>query len=122
LRFVELLVFGIFQTFLTCLLSSSISLCSDLYQKKIEKKMAFEASRFISESFRETCDGRCFDSFVDWQKTCKAMWNLDYISWTRADSFMPVENSNNGDLLYAKWIGPYGDGEVYNRVRKWNEE
>ena len=118
MRFVDLLAFICVQTFLACVLSSSLGLCGDLYQKRMEKKLAFESSRFISESFRETSCGRGFDSFVEWQKTCKALWKLDYISCTRADSFMLVENSDKGDLFYAKWIGPYGDGEVYSRVRK----
>ncbi len=113
----ELIVFIFVQAFLTCLLSSSIWLCGDLYQKRMEKKMLFDSSRFISESFRETCNGKGFKSFVDWQKTCKAMWKLDYISWTRADSFMLVENPDKGDLFYGKWIGPYGDGQVYGRVK-----
>jgi len=117
MRFVELVVFIIIQTFLTFALSSSIGICRELNREVIEKKMSFESSRFISESFKKTCSGKCFESLVDWQKTCKAMWKLEYISWTRADSFMVDENSDKGDLLYAKWIGPYGDGEVYSRAR-----
>ena len=93
MRFVELLAFICVQTFLACVLSSSLGLCGDLYQKRMEKKLAFESSRFISESFRETSCGRSFDSFVEWQKTCKALWKLNCISCSRADSFMLVQNS-----------------------------
>ena len=36
MRFVELLAFICVQTFLACVLSSSLGLCGDLYQKRME--------------------------------------------------------------------------------------
>lgn len=117
MRFVELLAFILLQTILVFSLNSSITGCGKINQKKEEKRNAFESERFISESFRASCEGKGFESLVDWQKVCKAMWHLEYISWTKADSFMVVENPDKGQLLYGKWIGPYGNGEVYARVK-----
>lgn len=72
-----------------------------------------EASLFISESFRKTCGGVGFDSLVEWQKKCKAMWNLDYIGWANAKEFMFVKDDLDGQLLYGTWHSDNLKGEVY---------
>lgn len=61
---------------------------------------------FVSESFRDTCSGGGFENLKNWQLSCKAMYNLDYIGYGTDDSSF---------LYYATWTGPYGTGEVYER-------
>jgi len=75
------------------------------------------AAYFISESFRRTCDGKGFSSLTEWQTACKELWNLQYIGWSSADSFMEVEQENKGLLYYGTWTGSCGTGEVYWRIK-----
>ncbi len=117
MRLLELVVFIYLQSFLIFSFSGGLKSCSLLYSKKMEVKNAFDSERFISESFRNACEGRGFASFVEWQKVCKDMWELDYIAWTEADTFMEIEKPEKGKLMYGRWTGPYGAGEVYCRVR-----
>jgi len=79
-----------------------------------------DSSKFISESFRNTCRGVGFTSLNQWQKVCKDLWNLDYIGWSNASEFMVIDESVNGTLLYGKWYNNLLEGEVYSRVK--NEE
>lgn len=91
------------------------------YKKLLEKKESIqsevESCKFISESFRKTCEGNGFESLKEWQKVCKSLWKLDYIGFADADSFMIVENNSQKKLIYGRWIGPFGHGEVYCRVK-----
>lgn len=79
------------------------------------KKNEYLSTRFISESFRKTCKGNGFKDLNQWQKTCRSLWNLDYIGWCSAEDFMVDPSPESGELLYGKWIGSCGEGEVYER-------
>lgn len=68
-----------------------------------------DAVRFISKSFCKTCEGKCFDNFEDWKKTCRTMWLLDEIEYG------VEESGNDKKLMVGKWNGPYGSGIVYCR-------
>lgn len=97
-----------------CLLSGVKSYCQ-LNEKQNESRNRVDSAKFISESFRNCCRGEGFCDLIQWQKTCKAMWNLDYIGWTEAENFMEVSEEDSGTLLYGTWRGSVGEGEVYCR-------
>lgn len=81
----------------------------------IQGKRKVDSYYFISESFRMTCDGKGFESFSEWQKTCRSLFGLEYIAWSDAQDFMSVDESEKGKLFYGIWSGPMGNGEVYCR-------
>ena len=80
-----------------------------------KSRESYEGQKFIYESFRKTCEGKCFDSFLEWQKYCKDNWKLDYIGFSEAEEFCNdyKMHSNGQVLMYGKWNGPFGEGEVY---------
>ncbi len=122
MRFVYLFASLAVMLLLSAGLNYGIKSLETISAKKNLVRKEFESGRFISESFANACKGRGFGTLVQWQKTCRAMWDLDYIGWSKADSFMNVENPENGQLLYGRWIGPYGNGEIYYRVTNESEK
>lgn len=109
---------------------SGISNVRKLSKEINEMQMQVDSLLFISESFRNMCEGKGFSSFVEWQKCCKQMWQLEYIAWSEADDFMKDDviddftqnsdeygNYHQGTLMYGKWIGRYGEGEVFCRIK-----
>jgi len=84
---------------------------SSSFEKKVE------STEFISKSFRKACSKEGFTSLNQWQKTCKALWKLEYIAWAEAEDFMDVSESEKGTLMYGKWSGNYGSGEIFCRKK-----
>ncbi len=99
------------------MISASLVRFGNQFIKMEERERALDTKKeslcFISNSFINTCRGKGFDSFEEWQKTCKALWPLDYIAWGDAASFLPVENNL---CYYAKWTGLELNGEVFCRA------
>ena len=118
MRFASLLLFSVFMGLFSFAATSEIKLFGETEKRKLQTQRRYESLSFISESFKNSVRGQGFTSLVQWQKTCKAMFCLDYIAWTEAENFMVVENGKSGKLLYGKWIGPYGEGNVYCRVKE----
>lgn len=118
MRYMELLVimfllstFGIFVT-------STIGIYKRLFTENAKILDETSACLFISQSFKNTCDGTGFDSLYQWQKSCKSMWNLKYIAWCDARDFLPIPGEYEKKVLYGKWIGENWEGEVYWEVEK----
>ncbi|MCR4580376.1 MAG: hypothetical protein K5681_08520 [Treponema sp.] len=91
----------------------------ELDKRESELSYQKDSISFISQSFINTCDGMGFPSLNEWQKSCKAMWTLDYIAWADAASFLPVKS---GVLLYGSWKNNDLSGEVYCRPGAYPEE
>lgn len=90
-------------------------------KKRVEKIL--NATKFVSKSFCNTCEGFGFHSFEEWQKNCKALFGLEYIGWANASSFMNVSNgeineSENTEciLFYGTWKDSDFKGEVFCKV------
>lgn len=64
---------------------------------------------FISKSFCKTCEGKGFETFEEWKKTCRAMWLLEEIEYEAGES------EKDKSLMVGKWNGAYGSGIVYCR-------
>lgn len=94
-----------------------IEKCLDVKQKVEYQRKSLESYRFITESFRKTCNGEGFNSLNEWQQKCGSLWELEYIGWANANEFLEVENKESGELFYGRWIGPFGNGEVYCRKK-----
>lgn len=96
-------------------LSASLKNINRLNEREFEMKKKVESMEFISRSFRNTCKEKGFKSFNEWQQVCKNLWNLEYIAWAPASEFMEDNSMNGHELMYGKWTGKYGSGEVYCR-------
>lgn len=117
MKYTDLLVF----LFLLCVFSvvsaslvktySHLSSANDEYVEKINSNI------FISESFKNTCQGKGFSSLYQWQKCCKAMCNLKYIGWSDTNDIMIRGDKFKGLALYGTWKGQDYKGEVY-----WKED
>jgi hypothetical protein len=101
-------------------LNKNIVRISNLSKSVENKKSSVINNEFIYKSFINTCKGEMcgskkgFSSLNEWQVSCRAMFDLDYISWGNADEFMVV-NSEKEKLLYGKWFGKSINGEIYCR-------
>jgi len=108
--------------FLVLLLGSSVSkeiqLCTRFNENLLVMNKKIDSQEFISESFKNTCNGKGFSSLNQWQITCRSMFQLDYIGWSDASDFLDVDYSNSGKTLYyGKWNGNLCSGEIYCRKK-----
>lgn len=81
-------------------------------QNKLSLQKQTESMRFISESFRKTCNGLGFENLDSWRRNCSALWDLYEIEWNSK------ECGNKGVLYQGFWNGPYGKGTVFEFVVK----
>lgn len=113
MKYSELLVILFLLFFFTWEIKGGINILLKLSEKnKIYVEMK-NANEFISKSFKNTCEGKGFPSLCQWQKTCKAMWNLKYIGWSNCRDTMIVSDDYKGQSFYGTWIGLNYNGEVY---------
>lgn len=93
-----------------------------LEKKVIQTHRSYSEKKFIAESFKNTCRGKGFSSFEEWQKCCRRMFSLEYIAWCPAREFMIDEAARAELLIYATWIASkeYSgvSGEIYCRLDK----
>lgn len=80
-----------------------------------EKRNQVETLKFINRSFEKTCEGNGFIDLFEWQKVCRACFELDYIGWSSSEEFMIDNSPEKGTLWYGKWIGQGTEGEIYFR-------
>ena len=91
----------------------------ELCKKCDVERQKYECVRFLSECFKNTCEGKGFRNLNEWQKVCRTLWNLEYIGWASSTEFFDDDNLENGsDLMYGKWVGAFGEGEVFARMKK----
>lgn len=112
MKFIDLLVFLMILSVFLLLANSSISTMRKMDNHLSEVRLRAESTEFIHKSFRNACKGKGFNSLNEWQKSCRAMWKLDYIAWADASEFMNVDK---GIVFYGKWASEWGQGEVYCR-------
>ncbi len=96
--------------------SQNVSAFINVSKENEAVRMKKDSTVFISESFRKACNSEDL-SFVEWQKMCKALWELDYIGWAEADSFRQIEQKNDEIIYCGVWKGACGYGEVYCKKR-----
>lgn len=113
MKYTDLLISIIFLSIFSWSVSSFINIYSDLKSKNNDYIERTNANDFISRSFKKTCEGTGFQSLNEWQKNCKALWNLKYIGWSDATSVMLISDKFKNHAFYGVWIGENYKGEVY---------
>ena len=97
MRFSDLILVMLLTGLFASSLSGQIKALGQIEERLEGLQIQADSYSFISESFRKTCRGQAFYSLDEWEKTCKAMWPLDYISWQQLDS-------NQGQKIFCgKW-------------------
>lgn len=99
-------------------INGGIRLCEKNERKILEKKNQLQCEKFISESFKQTCNGKGFQNLNQWQETCRAMWNLEYIGWSDAQDFMIVPDNPDFNLMCGIWKSKNSIGEVFSKKDK----
>ena len=102
-----------------CIISISlrdITFVTATLQKVAEQKfMEYSAKRFISQSFKNTCNQKGFQNLQEWESVCNALYELDSIDWEISDT-----------IVHGKWSGAETikncSGEVYCRINFQNDE
>mgnify|MGYP003309324946 CR=1 FL=1 len=115
MRFTEVFLWMCFAMLINMTATLSLRTFENLNDRRESARLLYESTEFISKSFINTCNGSGFENLNEWQKNCREMFQLEYIAWTRADNFMIDSSEDNGELLYGKWIGKSGGGEVFCR-------
>ena len=118
MRYLEILIILFLLSFSGMFIFGTIKTYKDLSDKNAAIKSEKDACNFISESFKNTCEGKGFESLYKWQKCCSAIWDLKYIAWCDAKDFLPIPKEYDKKVLYGTWIGKNWEGEVYCEVEK----
>lgn len=118
MNFSNLMIMALIYGTLVINVSACLRQINNGRNKILETKKQTECTRFIYQSFCNTCNGTGFESLEKWQITCRALWKPSYIGWSPASDFMldPLEGKN-GRLYYGTWKTDYGGGEVYSRIK-----
>lgn len=117
MKYTDILIILILLFAYSLLFSQGSSIYSKLKEKNDYYFEQKNANHFISESFRNTCQGNGFESLCEWQKACKSMWDLKYIGWSKASEVMLISEEYKDSVFYGSWIINNTIGEVY-----WLEE
>ena len=110
MRFIDLIVVMILLSLGGFSLSAQIRQIQALDKSVQKKKLERDSYIFISSSFRNAAKGKGFNSFDEWEKSCGAMWNPDFIGWEKAGDF-----ENGGRLFLGKWSFSGKEYETYVR-------
>ena len=123
MRFSTLIVVTIFLGLISVSARDAMTSINALGSKVEKLRSSYAAKHFIAESFKNTCEGKGFESLEQWQLCCRAMFKLEYIAWCPAENFMHDEAAERGcpRLMYGKWMAgvPFeaSGGEVFYRSR-----
>lgn len=137
MKFYELIILMVLMTVWGVLISGQLKQIMTIEERVEHSFDAAQAYRFISESFRNTCEGKGFKSFDDWEDCCRALWEqkLDYIKWDcvgNSASVSDVSGVNgvsemktgrfmeDGDLFCGRWSYMGESGEVFARRKNKN--
>lgn len=121
MRFSTLIVVTIFLGLISVSVHDAMTCIKTLGSRVENTRDCYAAKSFIAESFKNTCEGKGFESLEQWQLCCRAMFKLEYIAWCPAENFMIDEAAERGapKLMYGKWIAgaPFeaSSGEVFYR-------
>lgn len=120
MRLIEIIIVIFASTSLSFTCLESVSLCKKLTTQMRELENKVNQKKMIYRTFVQTCNGEGFSSLNEWQVSCRKLFNLSYIGWSKAEDFM-IDNANNaeGELYYGMWIDSQGEnsGEIYARCK-----
>ena len=110
----------VIAAFFLCIFSTVIR-DSVYYAVKFEQSvnqefLSYSAKKFIAQSFKNTCNGKGFNSFEQWKLVCRTLFELESINYEQTFC-----DSGSEKLMYAKWTGKSKlqkcSGEVYVKIQ-----
>ena len=110
----------VLTAFFLCMISealrNTVFWTSKLEQKVQEEFLSYSAKKFITQSFKNTCEGKGFENFEQWQNACKSLFNLDSIFYET--------DQDDSKLIHAQWKASDNllkcNGEVYYKLHEEN--
>ena len=122
MRFSTLIVVLVFLGIIGISVHQAVWHSNELGTRAENLRQCYWIKKFITQSFKDSCDGKGFASQEEWQVTCRSMFDLEYIAWCPAEEFMIVQNDEyRNRLMYATWKGNKDleacSGEVYYRSK-----
>ena len=106
------MLIAVFLYLISCVLRNTVFYSEKLEQNVQQEFQSYTAKRFIAQSFKNTCKQKGFQNFEQWQQVCKALFNLESISY---ETYSVEKN-----IIYAAWKGSENfkkcSGEVYYKL------
>lgn len=103
---------AVFLCIIFCTLRNAVFVSQNLERRVQNEFLSYSAKRFIAQSFKNTCQGKGFKSFEQWQLVCNALFKLDFIVY---------ELNATGTIAHASWSGIQNfskcGGEVYCKIQ-----
>lgn len=103
---------AVFLCLISTVLRNAVFYTEKLEQEVNQVFLSYSAKKFIAQSFKNTCNGKGFNSLDQWKLVCSELFELDYIT------YKPIENEEN--LIHAQWRGNQKllkcSDEVYFRI------
>lgn len=106
MKFTEVICLSVILTILSSMFAGLVYQLIEKDRKLLRHRKERDSLNFISQSFCNSCNGKGFSSLDEWKSVCGSLWQLEDIEWSSI-------NDGKDELLYGKWSGPYGSGEVY---------
>ena len=113
MKFYTVVITAVFLCIISTVLRDSIYYTQKLEQTVRQEFVSYSAKRFVSQSFKNTCEGKGFNSLEQWKSVCQILFKLESIYYE--------ESCVGENLLYAKWTGNKDyqkcNGEVYFKIQ-----
>ena len=109
MRLYSVTITALFLCIIFCSFRNGVFFATRLEAQVQQEFLSYSAKKFISQSFKNTCKQKGFENPEQWQKVCKALFNLKSISYE------PYSTENK--IIHAVWCGGENlqkcSGEVY---------
>ena len=107
MKFTSVIISFVFYAFLSSALLQALNGILMIEKRRDFFRKEALSTRFISESFRKTCNEKGFENLSEWKDCCKALWKLDYITFREEEK-----------VLCGVWIYESKRYEVYYRKKE----
>lgn len=112
MRLFSVSITAIFLCIIFSCFRNAVFFAARLEAQTQQEFLSYSAKKFIAQSFKNTCKQKGFQNFEQWQQVCKALFNLESISY---ETYSVEKN-----IVYAAWKGSENfkkcSGEVYYKL------
>lgn len=106
MKFTSLIISFVFYAFFSSAVFEGLNGLARMEEKRDSFKKEALSTRFLSQSFKNTCMNCGFESLSEWKEACSNLWNLDYIDFR-----------DQGEVLCGVWTYDSKRYEVYFRKK-----
>lgn len=88
MKFTNVIISFLFYAFFSIESVQALKGLSRMEQKRDFFKNEALCTRFLSQSFKNTCMNCGFKNLSEWKKCCRVLWKLDYIDFREGEEFL----------------------------------